>query len=211
MRPRGAKPNPSCPSRHPPDTRRTEVPGPTWLPGTRPGAGPAPYLPSSTRTSARPPGRKPHVRTTHPGPRPRRGDPAGPRPRALDALRAVAILGVVLGHWLVTALVAGDGALGGASPLQHMPWLTPVSWLFQTLALFFFVGGVCGTRSHAAARARGTAYRTWLGGRLARLGRPVLALLAVWAAACGIALACGGSEVHDARANTVASGPGRTA
>lgn len=113
------------------------------------------------------------------------------RDRALDALRAVAILGVVLGHWLVTALVAGDGALGGASPLQHMPWLTPVSWLFQTLALFFFVGGVCGTRSHAAARARGTAYRTWLGGRLARLGRPVLALLAVWAAACGIALACG--------------------
>ncbi|MDG4533904.1 acyltransferase [Streptomyces sp. AV19] len=116
------------------------------------------------------------------------------RDRALDALRAVAILGVVLGHWLVTALVAGDGGtLSGASPLQHMPWLAPVSWMFQTLALFFFVGGVCGARSLASARARGTACMNWLGGRLGRLGRPVLAVLAVWAAACGIALACGAS------------------
>ena len=33
------------------------------------------------------------------------------RDRAVDALRAFAILGVVLGHWLVTALVShGNGA-----------------------------------------------------------------------------------------------------
>ncbi|GAA0424452.1 acyltransferase [Streptomyces luteireticuli] len=130
-----------------------------------------------------------------PGPRAlaRALDAATPpdRDRSLDALRAVAILGVVLGHWLVTALVAGDGTLRGASPLQHMPWLTPLSWMFQTLALFFFVGGVCGARSHASARARGIAYRAWLGGRLRRLGRPVLVVLAVWAAVCGTALACG--------------------
>ena len=33
------------------------------------------------------------------------------RDRAVDGLRAVAILGVVLGHWLVTALVADSGTL----------------------------------------------------------------------------------------------------
>ncbi|WP_171172172.1 acyltransferase [Streptomyces sp. I05A-00742] len=113
------------------------------------------------------------------------------RDRALDALRALAILGVVLGHWLVTALVPGDGGLRGASPLERLPRLAPMSWLFQTLALFFFVGGVCGARGYASARARGTSYRSWLGGRLARLGRPVTAVLAVWAVVCAVALAAG--------------------
>nr|WP_078871465.1 acyltransferase [Streptomyces caatingaensis] len=130
-----------------------------------------------------------------PGPRAlaRALDAATPpdRDRSLDALRALAILGVVLGHWLVTALVAGGGTLDGDSPLRHMPWLAPVSWAFQTLALFFFVGGVCGARGHASARARGTAYRSWLAGRLVRLGRPVLPVLGVWAVSCAVALACG--------------------
>ncbi|MFJ9869919.1 acyltransferase [Streptomyces sp. NPDC101165] len=105
------------------------------------------------------------------------------RDRAVDALRAFAILGVVLGHWLVTALVAQDGGLHTASPLQHMPWLAPVSWVFQTLAVFFLVGGHVATRSLASAQARGTTYRDWLRTRLARLLRPVAALLALWTVA----------------------------
>ncbi|GLY02404.1 MULTISPECIES: hypothetical protein [Actinoplanes] len=28
---------------------------------------------------------------------------------------------MVLGHWLVTALVSGDGVLTGSSPLHHLP------------------------------------------------------------------------------------------
>ncbi|MFE0509959.1 acyltransferase [Streptomyces sp. NPDC058964] len=112
----------------------------------------------------------------------RRVDAATPpsRDRAVDALRAFAILGVVLGHWLVTALVADGGALRAASPLQHMPWLAPISWVFQTLAVFFLVGGHVASRSHACARARGTTYGRWLRGRLSRLFRPVAALLVLW-------------------------------
>ena len=49
------------------------------------------------------------------------------RDRAVDALRAAAVLGVVLGHWLVTALVSDGRTLRTASPLHHMPWLTPIS------------------------------------------------------------------------------------
>ncbi|MEY9965628.1 peptidoglycan/LPS O-acetylase OafA/YrhL [Streptacidiphilus sp. MAP12-16] len=113
------------------------------------------------------------------------------RDRAVDALRALAILGVVLGHWLVTALVADSGTLHGASPLQHMPQLAPISWLFQTLAVFFLVGGQVGATSYASARARGTTYRQWLGVRMARLFRPVAAVLVVWAVAAGAMLASG--------------------
>ncbi|MER6027285.1 acyltransferase [Streptomyces sp. NPDC001851] len=110
------------------------------------------------------------------------GTPAS-RDRAIDALRALAILGVVLGHWLVTALVAQDGGLHTASPLQHMPRLAPVSWVFQTLAVFFLVGGHVATRGLASARDRGDGYAAWLRARLTRLLRPVAALLALWTAA----------------------------
>ena len=100
------------------------------------------------------------------------------RDRTVDALRALAIAGVILGHWLVTALVLSQGKTGGtlhdASPLASLPALTPVSWIFQTLAIFFLVGG------YAAARSYTGDYLGWLRTRLARLSRPVAVLAAVW-------------------------------
>jgi fucose 4-O-acetylase-like acetyltransferase len=101
------------------------------------------------------------------------------RDRTVDALRALAITGVILGHWLVTALVPVHGksgtTLADKSPLAAMPALAPVSWVFQTLAIFFLVGG------YAAARSYRGGYRAWLGKRLVRLSRPVAALAAFWA------------------------------
>jgi hypothetical protein len=132
------------------------------------------------------------------------------RDRAVDALRALAITGVILGHWLVTALVLTRGGPGtvlpaatgatahaagplagvtlrDASPLATMPALAPLSWIFQTLAVFFFVGGYAAARSCPAS---GREYPAWLGRRLARLSWPVLILLGVWAlAAAGLWLA----------------------
>ncbi|MFJ7126459.1 acyltransferase [Streptomyces sp. NPDC098101] len=107
------------------------------------------------------------------------------RDRALDALRALAVLGVVLGHWLVTALVADSGTLRVESPLGHLPEFTPVSWAFQTLAVFFLVGG------YVAARARGEGGGHRTAARLRRLFRPVVPLLAVWLVAAAGMLACG--------------------
>ena len=108
------------------------------------------------------------------------------RDRAVDALRALAIAGVIGGHWLVTALVTGSGTTGGHhgtvlndnSPLASMPWLAPVSWIFQTLAVFFLVGGYSAARGY---RGQGKAeYLPWLRKRMIRLARPVAALVAVW-------------------------------
>ena len=110
----------------------------------------------------------------------RRIDAATPpqRDRAVDALRALAIAGVIGGHWLVTALVPGSSHHGAVlsdnSPLASMPWLAPLSWVFQTLAVFFLVGG------YSAARGYRGAYLNWLRKRLIRLARPVAALVAVW-------------------------------
>ena len=111
------------------------------------------------------------------------------RDRTVDALRALAIAGVILGHWLVTALVLGSGKTGGtvhdASPLASLPALTPASWIFQTLAVFFLVGG------YAAARSYTGDYLSWLRKRLARLTRPVAVFAAVWVP-LAIALRLGG-------------------
>jgi hypothetical protein len=110
----------------------------------------------------------------------RRVDAATPahRDRAVDALRALAIAGVIGGHWLVTALVLGHSSRGAvlsdSSPLASMPWLAPLSWIFQTLAVFFLVGG------YSAARGYRGGYLAWLRKRLTRLARPVAALVAVW-------------------------------
>ncbi|WP_051836656.1 acyltransferase family protein [Streptomyces sp. NRRL F-2580] len=124
--------------------------------------------------------------------------PAG-RDRTVDALRAFAILGVVLGHWLVTALTATDGRLSTTSPLAHMPWLAPVSWLFQTLAVFFLVGGHVAARGYAAARERQVSYGTWVRQRLGRLFRPVAAVLVLWAVVAG-GMLVGGAELDTVRA-----------
>ncbi|WP_020579181.1 histidine kinase [Actinopolymorpha alba] len=113
------------------------------------------------------------------------------RDRAVDALRAFGVLGVVLGHWLVTAVVVDSGTLRGASPLQYIGWLAPFSWLFQTLAIFYLVGGYAAVRSLASARDQGMTTATWLRRRIARLFTPAIQLLAVWIASGGLLLACG--------------------
>ena len=120
------------------------------------------------------------------------------RDRTVDALRALAICGVILGHWMVTALVLTHGRTGDtlhdASPLATMPALIPLSWIFQTLAIFFCVGG------YAAARSYRGDYLAWLRGRLTRLSRPVAVLAAVWVPlGTGLWLAgVSGSALHTA-------------
>ncbi|WP_179816690.1 acyltransferase family protein [Allostreptomyces psammosilenae] len=127
------------------------------------------------------------------------------RSRAVDAVRALAICGVVLGHWCVTALVpahaGADGAAGPltvASPLQHLTELAPVSWGLQTLALFFFAGGW----ANAASLRAGVRHRPWIASRLRRLAGPAAGPTALWAVLLGTLLATG--VLDGATAGTVA-------
>jgi fucose 4-O-acetylase-like acetyltransferase len=89
----------------------------------------------------------------------------------IDAVRAIAVVAVVLGHWLVTSLVDTPTGMVIDSPLRHLPELTPVSWVLQTLGLFFFVGG------YAAAHSQ-TPFLT----RLKQLALPTMLMLGCWAA-----------------------------
>lgn len=105
------------------------------------------------------------------------------RDRAIDGLRALALLAVPTGHWLLGGFTLdAGGALHNASPLSTFGGLAPASWVLQMLGIFFLVGGRASVLSYRRALGRGTATGAWLSGRLLRLGRPVVGVTAVWAA-----------------------------
>ncbi|MDJ0379970.1 acyltransferase [Streptomyces sp. G-G2] len=111
------------------------------------------------------------------------------RDRAIDALRAFALLAVPTGHWLLGGFTLdGAGALHNASPLSAFAALAPASWVLQMLGIFFLVGGYASVLSYE--RRPGSA-ADWLRGRIARLGRPVLGVTAVWAVGAPLLYAAG--------------------
>ncbi|MFI5640886.1 acyltransferase [Streptomyces goshikiensis] len=115
------------------------------------------------------------------------------RDRAVDGLRALALLAVPTGHWLLGGFTLdSDGALHNASPLSSFGGLAPAGWVLQMLGVFFLVGGYASVLSYH--RRQGSA-GAWLKGRIVRLGRPVLGVTVVWALAAPVLYAAGVAEV----------------
>jgi len=113
------------------------------------------------------------------------------RNRCVDFLRAVSILVVVAGHWLMAApWVDADGAR-----ISHLldvsPWTQWLTWGMQVMPIFFFVGGYSNGISWDAACRDGTAYRDWLSSRLTRLLGPVLVLVLFWIVTASVAHSTG--------------------
>lgn len=107
------------------------------------------------------------------------------RNRYVDFLRAVSILVVITGHWLIATAWYVDGELITGHLLKQKPETQWLTWLFQVMPVFFIVGGYSHAVSLESARRKRLDYSAWLIGRLARLVTPLLLLLVVWA---GIAL-----------------------
>ena len=110
------------------------------------------------------------------------------RNRYVDLLRAVSILVVIAGHWLIATAWYHDGELTAGHLLRDKPGTQWLTWLFQVMPVFFIVGGYSNAVSLASANRRGLGYADWLFSRLNRLAVPLLLLLFVWA---GIAFIMG--------------------
>lgn len=103
------------------------------------------------------------------------------RNRYVDALRAVSILVVVLGHWVAAApFQTEDGTLSFTHLLAAAPWSQRLTWVLQVMPVFFFVGGYSNGISWRSARRRGQTYSDWLDARLRRLMGPALPLVGAW-------------------------------
>ena len=124
------------------------------------------------------------------------GDLAGAakagRNRAVDFYRAVAMLAVALGHWMViVAYRDTDGSIISGNGLEFVPSFSYATWVLQVMPLFFMVGGYASAASldsKQMGRSATQAERsTWIASRLARLLPPVAALAGFWL----VALAAG--------------------
>jgi len=102
------------------------------------------------------------------------------RNRYIDLLRAVSIVVVVLGHWLMAVLGFSDGKFTGSNLLELDPSFQILTWAFQVMPLFFIVGGFTNATSWASATQRGLGYADWLRARSTRLIRPALWFVAFW-------------------------------
>jgi surface polysaccharide O-acyltransferase-like enzyme len=102
------------------------------------------------------------------------------RNRVVDLMRVVSILIVVFGHWLLAAVTIESGELVPGHLLELADWTHPLTWVFQVMPVFFFVGGYSNALSWRSARRRAEPYGSWLRARLRRLTLPVVPLLIVW-------------------------------
>jgi fucose 4-O-acetylase-like acetyltransferase len=109
------------------------------------------------------------------------------RNRVVDFLRAASILVVVFGHWLMAAPEMVDGELRIGHLLSTDPWTQWLTWVFQVMPVFFFVGGYSNAVAWRSARRRGVPQPQWLRDRLRRLILPVLPVVAFWIPVAGIA------------------------
>ena len=102
------------------------------------------------------------------------------RDKYVDFIRAFSLLVVVAWHWVFTIIVWDDDGPHASNPLGFTTGLWVLTWAFQVMPLFFYVGGYGHLRSWEKARDRGQSIWTLVGSRLKRLAVPTFVLLGVW-------------------------------
>lgn len=109
-----------------------------------------------------------------------------------DALRACALLVVVLGHWVATLPRLADGQLVGTDHLLGI-WDAAgvLTWLVQVVPLFVFVSAAV-SADGVARRLRQHRQAQWWAGRALGLARPTVTYLAVLVALAAASLFTGG-------------------
>jgi peptidoglycan/LPS O-acetylase OafA/YrhL len=108
--------------------------------------------------------------------------PASVRNPYVDWLRAFSLIVVVLWHWAFTILDWRDDGPRATSPLGFTAGFWILTWLFQVMPIFFYIGGYVHLRSWERARARGVGLGPFVVRRLRQLAVPGAALLVTWVA-----------------------------
>jgi hypothetical protein len=103
------------------------------------------------------------------------------RDRVVDLLRGVSILAVIFGHWFIGVVSWQDGVIRTTSAIGVTPGLWLLTWVFQVMPIFFFVGGYANATAYASSVARGESPVAFVRRRVTRLLRPSLVFVGVWA------------------------------
>ena len=98
------------------------------------------------------------------------------RDRAIDVIRIVSLVGVVVGHTVMATSALRDGVFIWSNLLTASPVFQALTWVFQIMPLFFFAGVATSVESWTP----GTSWGNWMMRRCTRLYRPVFYYLAFW-------------------------------
>lgn len=104
------------------------------------------------------------------------------RDRYVDFLRVASLLGVILGHFVMAAVIMDQEAQSFAftNILELAPWTRWGTLLLQVMPVFFVVGGFAHATTLRSLRRRGGGYADFVEARIGRLVRPALTFIAVW-------------------------------
>jgi hypothetical protein len=103
------------------------------------------------------------------------------RDRAIDVIRIVSLVGVVVGHTIMAVSTLRDDVFVWDNLLTASMVFQALTWVFQIMPLFFFAGVAACVQTWTP----GGSWGGWLMRRCTRLYRPVFYYLAFW----GVALA----------------------
>ena len=98
------------------------------------------------------------------------------RDRAIDVIRILSLVGVVVGHTVMATSTLRDGVFIWSNLLTASPVFQALTWVFQIMPLFFFAGVAACIDSWTP----GTSWGNWLMRRCTRLYRPVFYYLVFW-------------------------------
>lgn len=111
-----------------------------------------------------------------------------PRNHAADLYRVLALVMVVIGHWITAALTYRDGAFYRQNPLVELPWTQWLTWLFQVVPVFFVVAGYASAVSWGRLADDGPSRQAWIRHRLTRpLGPTAVYVLIALLVVAGLA------------------------
>ena len=103
------------------------------------------------------------------------------RDRSVDFLRAASIVAVVFGHWFISINHWDGGVIRSTSAVGVTSGLWLLTWAFQVMPIFFFVGGFANLVALDSYRRRGDSTWAFVRSRLERLLRPSIVFLGLWA------------------------------
>ena len=104
------------------------------------------------------------------------------RDRAIDVIRIVSLIGVVVGHTIMATSIIRDDVFIWNNLLTASVIFQALTWVFQIMPLFFFAGVAASVDSWHP----GASWGNWLMRRCTRLYRPVFYYLAFWISALAI-------------------------
>ena len=126
------------------------------------------------------------------------------RDRLVDLVRPLAMVVVVLMHWVVQRVSLGPEGLRTENAL-HGPFAVAATWLLQVMPLFFIAGGFVNTLTYDRARQAGQTEAAFVGLRARRLLTPTVPVIVVVTSATTVAWLVGqpqvGRRVADHTAN----------